>query len=124
MSDMTLRELLNTAKSLRTEKRNLEKDVKVINQSLEEINEHIRYKMHAEGIERTAVDGITVSLSKVIAYNIADYTAFHDYIISSGHTGLLQRRVSNKYVSELLRTVDAVPGLTPFEKENVNMLVV
>jgi hypothetical protein len=123
MSDMTLKELLNTAKSLRIEKRTLETDVKVINQSLEEINELIRYKMHAEGIERTAVDGITVSLSKTTVYNIADYNAFHDFILASGHTGLLQRRVSNKYVSELLATVESVPGLTPFEKENVNMRV-
>jgi hypothetical protein len=123
MSDMTLAQLLNTAKTLRTEKRSLEKDVKAVGQSLEDINEQIRAKMHAEGIERTAVDGVTVSLSTTTMYNIADYTAFHDFIIESGHTGLLQRRVSNKYVSELLATVDSVPGLVPFEKENVNMRV-
>jgi len=123
MSDMTLKELLNTAKSIREEKQALERDVKNLARSLEEVKQQIQGKMHDEGIERTAVDGITVSLSKTTVYNIADYAAFHDFIIASGHTGLLQRRVSNNYVSELLATVESVPGLTPFEKENVNMRV-
>ena len=55
MSDMTLKELLNTALHIRTDKQELERDVKVLSASLEEIKEQIRTKMHAEGIERTSV---------------------------------------------------------------------
>ena len=123
MSDMTLKELLNTAKHIRTDKQELERDVKVLSASLEEIKEQIRTKMHAEGIERTSVDGITVSLSDATVYNIADYGLFHDFIMAEGHTGLLQRRVSNLYVKDLRKTFDAIPGLVPFAKENVNLRV-
>tara|TARA_B100000780_G_scaffold59212_1_gene37800 strand:- start:704 stop:1078 length:375 start_codon:yes stop_codon:yes gene_type:complete len=123
MSDMTLKELLNTAKHIRTDKQELERDVKVLSASLEEIKEQIRTKMHAEGIERTSVDGITVSLSDATVYNIADYGLFHDFIMAEGHTGLLQRRVSNIYVKDLLKTFDVIPGLVPFAKENVNLRV-
>lgn len=129
MSDMTLKELLNTAKSLRTEKQLLEKDVKALSASLEEIKEQIRMKMHAEGIEQTSVDGITVFLTDITAYNIADYGLFHDFILKEGHTGLLQRRVSNAYVKDLakdprfLEKYGTVPGLVPFAKENVNLRV-
>lgn len=123
MSDMTLKELLNTALHIRTDKQALERDVKVLSASLEEIKEQIRTKMHAEGIERTSVDGITVSLSDATVYNIADYGLFHDFIMAEGHTGLLQRRVSNLYVKDLLKTFDTIPGLVPFAKENVNLRV-
>jgi hypothetical protein len=43
--------------------------------------------------------------------------------MAEGHTGLLQRRVSNLYVKDLLKTFDAIPGLVPFAKENVNLRV-
>lgn len=129
MSDMTLKELLNTAKTLRTEKQLLEKDVKLLSASLEEIKEQIRIKMHAEGIERTSVDGITVSLSDTTVYNVSEYALFHDYILKSGYTHLLQKRVSNLHVNELLadplfiKEYGSVPGLVAFAKENVNLRV-
>jgi|TARA_B110000238_G_C16022475_1_gene393844 hypothetical protein len=129
MSDMTLKELLNTAKVLRDDKRALEKDVTIISVSLEEIKQQIRIKMHAEGIERTAVDGITVSLSDATVYNVADYSLFQEYILESGHTHLLQKRVANLHVKELmedprfLEKYKTVPGLVAFEKQNVNLRV-
>ena len=127
MSDLTLKELLNTAKALRTEKRDLETSVKAISQTLEEIKQQIQIKMHAEGIERTAADGITVSLSDATVYNIAEYELFHNYIMQEGHTGLLQRRVSNAYVKDLLSdprlNLSSIPGLVPFEKQNVNLRI-
>lgn len=123
MSDMTLAELLTTAKSLREDKRSLESKVKETAQSLEEINQIIQRKMHAEGIERTTVDGITVSLTKTTVYNITDYEALANYVLANGFTGLFQRRISNPFVRELTQAGESVPGLTPFEKESVNMRV-
>ena len=129
MTDMTLSQLLHSANACREEKRALEKDVLNLSRSLEEINQKIASKMHAEGIEKTSVDGITVSLSKVTAFNVTDYPAFHDYILSSGHIHLLQKRVANLHVKELmsdphfLKKHKNVPGLAAFEKQNVNMRV-
>lgn len=123
MSDMTLAELLTTAKSLRQEKREMESKVKETAQSLEEINQIIQRKMHAEGIEKTTVDGITVSLTKSTVYNITDYDSFAKYIVDNSYTGLLQRRVSNPFMRELLQAGETVPGIEPFEKEQVNMRV-
>jgi hypothetical protein len=123
MSDMTLAELLNTAKSLRADKRALETKVKETAQSLEEINQIIQRKMHAEGIEKTTVGGITVSLTKSTVYNITDYDSFAKYIVENSYTGLLQRRVSNPFMRELIQAGETVPGIEPFEKEQVNMRV-
>ena len=127
MYDMNLNELLNTAKALRDEKSELEKGVKELSRSLEEIKQQIQIKMHAEGIERTAADGITVSLSDVTVYSIGEYELFHNFVMNSGHTGLLQRRISNTYVNELLNDPNtdlaSIPGLTAFEKQNVNLRV-
>ncbi len=123
MSDMTLAGLLRTAKTLRDDKRAQELKVRETTQSLEEINQIIQRRMHQEGIERTTVEGITVSLSKTTVYNIEDYDTFAQYIVQHGYTGLLQRRVSNPFVRELVQAGETVPGLVSFEKEQVNMRV-
>jgi hypothetical protein len=123
MEELTLQELLHIAKRVRNEKQLLEKEVKALYAELEEAKERIRMKLHAEGIQRTSVDGITVSLTDATVYNIDNYSLFHDFILASGHTGLLQRRVANNYVKELLKASIEVPGLVPFVKENVNLRI-
>ena len=129
MTALTLSELLTSAKVLREDKRALEVDVKNLSQSLDAINVQIQAKLHAEGVERTSVNGITVSLSKQTVFNIIDYSAFQDYIVSSGKTHLLQKRVSNIAVRELLEDPfflqdhSNVPGLEGFEQEKLNMRV-
>jgi hypothetical protein len=123
MEELTLQELLHIAKSVRIQKQLIETEVKALSAELEETKERIRMKLHAEGIQRTSVDGITVSLTDATVYNIDNYGLFHDFILASGHTGLLQRRVSNTYVKELLKDSVEVPGLVPFAKENVNLRI-
>ena len=127
MSDVTLNELLNTAKTLRIEKRDLETSVKALGRALEDIKLQIQTKMLTEGIDKTTAEGITVSLSDATVYNIADYELFHGFVLKEGHTGLFQRRVSNEYVKSLLTDpilgLTSIPGLVPFEKQKVNLRV-
>ena len=129
MPDFTLSELLTAAKVFREEKRELETQVKDVSRDLELVNDQITAKMHTEGVEKTSFDGITVSLSKQTVFTIKDYPAFQDYIVSSGYTHLLQKRVSNLAVRELLadplflQVHSNVPGLEGFEQEKLNMRV-
>lgn len=106
---------------LREQKRVLETKVKEIEDTYNELAESLMARLDAEGADKATGKKATVSISKSLTGQVEDWDKFSAYVIKNKYLHLLQRRLSDPAIRELLETKGKVPGVTPFTKRRLNL---
>jgi hypothetical protein len=123
MTDLSLGQLAQLAHDVREEKRELDRQSKECGARLDELKSLIYAKLDEQGVDRTSVNGITLSKSDTQVPNVTDWDALNQFILEQGMLVLLQRRVSSAAWKELLELGTEVPGIESFTKRDVNIRV-
>lgn len=101
-------DLLHEVKSLRLD---MDKEVDVVRQRERELEEHIIQNLTAG--EDTGAAGLLyrVQVVKKTKPKPSDWSAIHAYIQETGRFDLLQKRLSDKAVMDMLAEDEEVPGV-------------
>ena len=109
--------------ALRAKKQELEARVKKIEAEYAEIEEALMAKLKAEGTDKGAGKLASASISSVVVGNLDDADKFFAYVKKTGYFHLMQRRLSDPAIRELLASKGSIPGVTPFTKVRLNLRV-
>lgn len=123
IEDMTLGQLAKLANEIREQKRGLEKQAKSLGTDFDALKEVIYTKLDEQGVDRTSVDGISLSKSDTQQPTVTDWDAVYAYIKDNNLFALLQRRVTATLWKEILDSGEQVPGIDSFWKKDVNIRV-
>lgn len=116
----SLGSLIDKLDTLREKKRGLEAQIKDIEEQYRGIEETVKQRLAAEGMDKATGKKASVSLSEIVVANIVDFDALCKYIKRTGHFHLFQRRISDPAFRELAAT-KPVPGLEAFTKVNLKL---
>lgn len=108
---------------LRCQKQELEAQIKKIEGEYSEIEEALLAKLKAEGTDKGAGKRASVTVSTTTVGNLEDANKFFAYVKKTGYFHLLQRRLSNPAVTELMASKGSIPGVTTFDKVRLNLRV-
>lgn len=96
----------------------VEKDIKA---RIEAAEVELTTAMEREGVEKMTGKFATASRTTSIVGNVTDWDVFYAYIYKNKFGHLLQRRLSDPAIRELLDTKGSVPGVEPFKKQRMNI---
>ena len=120
-----LGKLIDQLSTLREKRRVLAEQDKVLSGEYAALEDTIKQRLAAEGMDKGTGKNATASISKVVVADVTDWDAFHAFIKKTGYFHLLQRRVSDPSFRELLEQkgekVMAKFGVQPFVKFNLNL---
>lgn len=122
-NDLPVGALIDTLFSIREERRELSAKDKLLEEQYKDLEEKIRARLDAEGMDKASSKKATISLGKpTIVATIKDWDALCKWVKKTGHFQVFQRRISDPAYRELLDLKKAdVPGLEPFEKRTLNL---
>lgn len=106
---------------LRKRKQELEAQIKKVEGEYSEIEEALLAKLKAEGTDKGAGKRASVSVSTTTVGNLEDADKFFAYVKKTGYFHLLQRRLSDPAIRELLTSKGSIPGVTTFDKVRLNL---
>lgn len=108
---------------VREEMRGLNAQLKVLQQSKDELEAGLLASLEAQGLEQSRGAIATVTISKTIVPNVHDWDAFHSFIRENDAFYLLDRRASAPSFRELLEARDGIPipGVEPYEKTSISL---
>jgi len=115
--------LIDQMWSLREKKRELEASVKDLDGQLSDLESTLMEQMAEQGVDKMSGAMATVSISTNTVAQVEDWESFLTYIYKKKYGHLLQRRVSDPAYRELLEQGVAVPGVSPFSKQRLNLRV-
>jgi len=119
-AEVTLAYLANRRDDLREHKRELEAQVKVIDQALAANELEIIERLDEMGVNKFAVGKLSFSISENTVGNVEDWDRVHAYIRDNNAFHLVQRRLANAAYKELLDMGEELPGVVPFNKRTLN----
>lgn len=108
----------------REEKRNLESQVKEVEQTIKEIEEMLMTRLDAEGMDKATGKKASVSITTSVVADVQDWDLLYPYIAKNKFWHLLQKRVSDPSVRELWDAGKKVPGVLPFTRKKLNVRTV
>lgn len=113
--------LIDQMWALRDKKRELEASVKDLEGQISDIESSLMEQMAEQGVDKMSGALATVSISTNTVAQVEDWDSFLAYIYKKKYGHLLQRRVSDPAYRELLEQGVAVPGVSPFSKQRLNL---
>lgn len=119
--ELTLGVMIDTLNDLREKKRALNEQIKIIEAQYDELEEQIKVRLEAEGMDKGTGKKASVSISPVVVATVKDWDALCKWVKKTGHFQLFQRRISDPAFRELLELKKQPAGLEPFEKKNLNL---
>lgn len=119
-AEVTLADLANDRDTLRERKRELEAEVKLLDQALAANELAIIERLDEMGVNKFAVGKLSFSISENTVGNVEDWDQVYDYIKANNAFHLVQRRLANAAYGELLDMGDSLPGVVPFNKRSLN----
>jgi hypothetical protein len=120
-TDGTIGSRIDALNQLREDKRALEEKIKVIEESYRELEEALMETLQKQGMDKATGKKASVSVSSIVVGNLVDDTAFFAYVKKTGYFHLLQRRLSDPAIRELLESKGSIPGVEPFVKKRLNL---
>jgi hypothetical protein len=120
-TDGTIGSRIDALNQLREDKRALEEKIKVIEGSYHELEEALMEDLKTQGMDKATGKKATVSISSTVVGNLVDDKAFFAYVKKTGYFHLLQRRLSDPAIRELLESKGSIPGVEPFVKKRLNL---
>ena len=113
--------LANERSDLRDQKRDLEAQIKELDNALANNETDILAIADELGLDRFAVGKLSFSVSRNVVGNVEDWEQVHAFIKEHDAFYLLQRRLANAAYKEMLDAGDSLPGVEPFTKISLNM---
>jgi hypothetical protein len=122
LSPVMIGPIIDQLHDLRERKRELMKQVEVIEAEYGALEEQLMEKLDKEGTGKGAGTKASASISVSVVGNVTDWDKFHAYVKKTGFFHLFQRRLSDPAVRELFDQGKKVPGVEPFKKRRLNLL--
>lgn len=119
-AELTLADLANDRDVLRERKRELEAEIKLLEQALAANELAIIERLDEMGVNKFAVGKLSFSISENTVGNVEDWDQVHAYIRDNNAFHLVQRRLANAAYKELLDMGEELPGVVPFNKRTLN----
>lgn len=119
--EVSLGSLIDGLNGVREERRLLAEQDKKLKAEYDELEAKIVERLSKEGLDKASGRLATVSVSSVVVATISDFDALCKYVKRTGNFQLFQRRISDPAFRELMTLKGVVPGLEPFEKQNLNL---
>lgn len=119
-AELTLADLATQRDVLRERKRELEAEIKLLDQALAANELAIIEKLDGMGVNKFAVGKLSFSISENTVGNVEDWDQVYAYIRDNNAFHLVQRRLANAAYKELLDMGEALPGVVPFNKRSLN----
>jgi hypothetical protein len=120
-TDGTIGSRIDALNQLREDKRALEEKIKIIEGSYHELEEALMEDLKTQGMDKATGKKASVSVSSTVVGNLVDDKAFFAYVKRTGYFHLLQRRLSDPAIRELLESKGSIPGVEPFVKKRLNL---
>lgn len=117
---MNINELIEQRAATKAQMDELNRQLKDLRKTQDELDVLLLKKMDAEGLSRTANGQASVSINEDTVPDVMDWEELYQHIISTGDFSLIQRRVSSTAYKELLKLGEAVPGLQPRTVRRIN----
>jgi hypothetical protein len=118
-SDGTIGSRIDSLNELREQKRALEEQIN--EGSYHELEEALMEDLKTQGMDKATGKKATVSISSITVGNLVDDKAFFAYVKKTGYFHLMQRRLSDPAIRELLESKGSIPGVEPFVKKRLNL---
>lgn len=106
---------------IRSQKRELEEEIKALNEEWEGIEARLLMQMDEQGSTRVANTQGTAILSETLVPQVEDWESFIHWARDNDALHMIQRRVSSPAYREIIESGQSVPGLSPFTKRSVNL---
>lgn len=118
--DTTINELIEKRAEVKQSIDSLNRELKVLRETQDNLDVLLLKKMDAEGLSRTANQQASVSINEDTVPDVTDWEEVHQHVIATGDFSLIQRRISSTAYKELLKLGEAVPGLQPRTVRRIN----
>jgi hypothetical protein len=118
----TLRELLDAVEELDREYDVAAGLARAASEKLEIAKQALMDAMNEQGTDIARKDGFRVTIQDKMRPKVLDWDRFYAYILETGSTQLLERRVSAKAYEELaLQRGETLPGTDIFEYQSLRV---
>jgi len=118
---VTVGSLIDKLSAIRTAKRDLAAQEKVLNAEYEGLQTQLLELMDSEGLSKSTGRSATASITTSRQYTPENWDTFVAYAAKIKRFDLVQRRVSAPAVRELWEMKGPVPGLTPYDKREISL---
>ena len=118
--DLNINQLIEKRAEVKQSMEALNRELKDLRQTQDEIDVLLLKKMDAEGLSRTANDKASVSINEDVVPDVTDWDQVYQHITETQDFSLVQRRISSTAYKELLKLGENVPGLQPRTIRRVN----
>ena len=98
----------------------LNRQLKELRETQNNLDVLLLKKMDAEGLSRTANTQASVSINEDTVPDVTDWEELYRYVTDTQDFSLIQRRVSSTAYKELLKLGESVPGLQPRVVRRIN----
>lgn len=116
----TINELIEERAKVKQSMDSLNRELKVLRETQDQLDVLLLKKMDAEGLSRTANQQASVSINEDTVPDVTDWEEVYRHVIATGDFSLIQRRVSSTAYKELLKLGETVPGLQPRTVRRIN----
>lgn len=99
----------------------LNSEVKNLEVTRRELEGVLLEELTDSGVSLARTEFGTVSVLSATVPNVQDWAAFEEYVYSNKALYLLQRRVSAPAYRDELDSIEAIPGVTTFEKRTLSL---
>jgi hypothetical protein len=113
--------LIDTMQEIRAKRRDIAAQDAKLSSEFEALQDELIGLMDAEGITKSSGRLASAGISESVKFNIEDWDAFTAYMKKTNQFHLIQRRISDPSVRELVEAKKTVPGLTPFVKRTISL---
>ena len=117
---MTINQLIEKRASVKDQMENLNRELKELRSTQDEVDVLLLKKMDAEGLSRTANDKASVSINEDIVPEVTDWDKVWEAVIAERDYSLIQRRISSTAYREKLKLGDDIPGMQPRTIRRIN----
>jgi len=118
---VTVGSLIDKMQEIRAKKRALAVTEKELTGEYEALQTQLIELMDAEGVSKSTGKVASASINESTSFNTQDWDAFTAYVSKTKQFHLLQRRVSDPAMRELLEKKGAIPGMEPYTKRVINL---
>lgn len=118
--DMNINQLIEKRAEVKASMDQLNRELKALRETQDQLDVLLLKKMDAEGLARTANQRASVSINEDTVPDVTDWEELYQHIMSTQDFSLIQRRVSSTAYKELLKLGESVPGLQPRVVRRIN----
>lgn len=121
LQPQTLGAKIDALHALREQKRELETEVKALNDQMKGLEADIMSQLDDQETLMSRGRAAQVTVTEQVVGTVQDWDAFYEYIVDNDAFHLLQRRVANAAYREMVEAGDEIPGTEPFTKRSLSL---